>query len=176
MPQPIIIVPYDMSWPRIYEEEKRLILSSVGHLIHSLEHIGSTSVHGLYAKPIVDILAGVDDLGDAEQCRALLLPLGYESVSSGDNPDWYYCLGKNSNTQGFHLHLVREGSQFQRKHTLFRDWLKTHPRDAEAYKDLKITLSKKYRDDRLSYTISKTEFIDRIIEKAKKEAKTLPNS
>ena len=112
MPQPVVIVPYDMNWPWIYEEEKRFVLGGVRQIVRSLEHIGSTSVPGLCAKPIVDILAGVDGPGDAEHCRVLLLPFGYESVSLGDNPDWYYCLGKGSHTPSFHLHLVREGSQF----------------------------------------------------------------
>jgi len=65
MPQPVVIVPYDMNWPWIYEEEKRLVLGGVRQIVRSLEHIGSTSVPGLCAKPIVDILAGVDGPGEA---------------------------------------------------------------------------------------------------------------
>jgi len=166
MPRPIVIVPYDPGWPRIYEDERKLILGTVGGIFRSIEHVGSTSVPGLWAKPIVDIIAGVDGPDDAERCRGLLLHIGYEDVSAGDNPDWYYCLGKGPHSPGFHLHLVKEGSQFHRKHILFRDWLSTHPSDADAYKGLKLGLSKRYKKDRAAYTNGKTQFIERIVEKA----------
>ncbi|MCX6649136.1 MAG: GrpB family protein [Candidatus Bathyarchaeota archaeon] len=168
MPRPVVIVPYDPEWPKIYDGERKLILSTTGGIIRSIEHIGSTSVPGLWAKPIIDIIAGVNGPDDAERCRELLLHIGYDDASSGDNPDWYYCLGKGSHSPGFHLHLVKEGSQFHWKHILFRDWLRAHPADAEAYKELKLGLSEKYRNDRVAYTDSKTEFIEEIVEKAKK--------
>ncbi|HIH87908.1 TPA: GrpB family protein [Candidatus Bathyarchaeota archaeon] len=168
MPRPVIIVPYDSEWPRIYEKEKKLILDAVGGIIKSIEHIGSTSVSGLWAKPIIDVIAGVDGHGDAEGCRELLQHIGYDDASPGDTPDWFYCLGKGPHSPGFHFHLVKEGSQFHRKHMLFRDWLRAHPADADAYRDLKIELSEKYRNDRVAYTESKTAFIDGIVEKAKK--------
>ena len=167
MPQPVVIVPYDSAWPRIYEEESRLISGSVGGIIRSLEHVGSTSVPGLWAKPIIDIIAGVDGPADAERCRELLQPIGYDDASTGDNPDWYYCLGKGPHSPGFHLHLVKEGSRFHEKHILFRDWLRAHPADAEAYTELKIRLAEKYRNDRVAYTDGKTEFINGIVERAK---------
>lgn len=167
MPQPVVIVPYDSAWPSIYEEESRLISGSVGGIIHSLEHVGSTSVPGLWAKTIIDIIAGVDGPADAERCRELLQPIGYDDASTGDNPDWYYCLGKGPHSPGFHLHLVKEGSRFHEKHILFRDWLRAHPVDAEAYTELKIRLAEKYRNDRVAYTDGKTEFINGIVERAK---------
>jgi GrpB-like predicted nucleotidyltransferase (UPF0157 family) len=160
-------VPYDPEWPRIYDEESTLIRDTVGGVIRSLEHVGSTSVPGLWAKPIIDIIAGVDGPADAERCRELLQPIGYDDASTGDNPDWYYCLGKGPHSPGFHLHLVKEGSQFHRKHILFRDWLRAHPADAEAYTELKIRLAEKYRNDRVAYTDGKTEFINGIVERAK---------
>jgi GrpB-like predicted nucleotidyltransferase (UPF0157 family) len=167
MPRPVVIVPYDPEWPRIYDEESTLIRDTVGGVIRSLEHVGSTSVPGLWAKPIIDIIAGVDGPADAERCRELLQPIGYDDASTGDNPDWYYCLGKGPHSPGFHLHLVKEGSRFHEKHILFRDWLRSHPADAEAYTELKIRLAEKYRNDRVAYTDGKTEFINGIVERAK---------
>jgi GrpB-like predicted nucleotidyltransferase (UPF0157 family) len=111
----------------------------------SLEHVGSTSIPSLWAKPIIDIISGVEGRADVESCRMLLLSLGYDDTSSGDNPDWYYCLAKTAHIPGFHLHLVREGSPHHLKHILFRDWLRTHPSDTEAYKKLKLSLSQKHR-------------------------------
>lgn len=167
MPKPVVIIPYDPEWPKIYEEEKRRIKSRVGHIIRSIEHIGSTSVPGLWAKPIIDIIAGVDDAEDAEKCRALLLQDGYDDPSPGDGDDWYYCLGRYP-SPSFHLHLVRESSPHHLKHILFRDWLRANPAEAKAYRELKIQLSEKYRNDRVAYTDNKTGFIDGIVEKAKR--------
>jgi GrpB-like predicted nucleotidyltransferase (UPF0157 family) len=168
VPRPVIITPYDPNWPKVYEEESKLIRATVGDIIRSLDHIGSTSVPGLAAKPIIDIIASVDGRGDADLCKERLHAIGYDDVSTGDSPDWYYCLGKGPHSPGFHLHLVKEGSQFHKKHILFRDWLRTHPADTRAYAELKISLAEKHRDDRVTYTNSKTEFIEGIVEKAKK--------
>ena len=167
MPRPFVIVPYDPEWPSIYDEESTLIRDTVVGVIRSLEHVGSTSLPGLWAKPIIDIIAGVDGPADAERCRELLQPIGYDDASTGDNPDWYYCLGKGPHSPGFHLHIVKEGSRFHEKHILFRDWLRSHPADAEAYTELKIRLAEKYRNDRVAYTDGKTEFINGIVERAK---------
>jgi GrpB-like predicted nucleotidyltransferase (UPF0157 family) len=175
MPHPVIIVRYDPDWPRIYEEESKLIRGAIGGIILSLEHIGSTSVPGLWAKPIIDIIAGVNDSESADRCGAILYYFGYEDVSPGDQPDWFYCLGKAPHSTGFHLHLVKEGTSFQKRHILFRDWLRTHPTDAEDYKDLKISLSEKYKDDRIAYTDSKTIYINGIVEKAEKTRALRPS-
>jgi GrpB-like predicted nucleotidyltransferase (UPF0157 family) len=175
MPRPIVIVHYDSDWPKIYEEESELIRGAIGGIILSLEHIGSTSVPGLWAKPIIDIIAGVNDLESADRCKVILYNFGYEDSSPGNQPDWFYCLGKAPHSPGFHLHLVKEGSSFQMRHILFRDWLRTHHTDAESYKDLKIKLSEKYRDDRVAYTDSKTEYINGIVEKAEKTRALRPS-
>ncbi len=170
MPRPVIIVPYDPEWPHFYEEEKRLILGKVGGILRSIEHVGSTSVPGLCAKPIIDIIAGVDGPEDADRCVGLLRGIGYDDATPEDFPDWYYCLGKGPHSLGYHLHLVKEGSPHHLKHILFRDWLRTHPADAEAYARLKIELSEKHKENRVAYTEAKTEFIDEIVEKAKSMA------
>ena len=168
MPSPVVIVRYDPDWPRVYKEESSLIRDAAGGIILSLEHVGSTSVPGLWAKPIIDMIAGVKDSESADRCRVILYDIGYDDASPGDQPDWFYCLGKAPHSPGFHLHLVKEGSPFQKRHIIFRDWLRTHPADAEAYKDLKIMLSENYRYDRVAYTASKTEYINGIVEKAEK--------
>ena len=119
MPRPVVIVPYDPDWPRIYEGESDLIRGAVGGIIRSLEHVGNTSVPGLWAKPIIDIIAGVTDTESAERCRFSLHDFGYDDASPGDDPDWYYCLGKAHHSPGFHLHLVKEGSTHHLKHIVF---------------------------------------------------------
>jgi GrpB-like predicted nucleotidyltransferase (UPF0157 family) len=131
-----------------------------------------TSAAQLYpgsAKPIIDIMAGFRGPSDAEICLPLLGELDYDDVTpEPEDDDWYYCLGRGIRNIGYHLHLVKAGSQFQEKHILFRDYLRTNQEDAERYQVLKVKLAFEYRDMREEYTDAKTEFIESIIKKAKK--------
>lgn len=117
----------------------------------------------------------MDGPEDAERCRELLAYRGYDDVSPGMPSDWYYCLGKGSHSPGFHLHLVKEGSLHHLKHIIFRDWLRTHPKDADAYRDLKIELSEKYRNDMVAYTERNTTYIDGIVMMARKSRALRPS-
>lgn len=168
IPRPITIVPYNPSWPVFYAKEKSRILETIGEMVVDIEHIGSTAVPGLSAKPIIDIMAGLRGSSDAEACLPLLGELGYDDVTpEPEEDDWYYCLGKGVQSVGYHLHLVKAGSQFQERHILFRDYLRTSQEDARRYQVLKERLAFEYRDMREEYTNAKTEFIESIIEKAK---------
>ena len=165
MSYPVVIINYDTRWPLIYEEEKRRILDVGSHKILCLEHIGSTSVVGLGAKPIIDIMAGVNGLSDADELLPVLRAIDYKSsVRQSSDPEWYYCLskiicGKEAWLQNFHLHLIKFKSQTWKKHILFRDFLRNHSEDAQKYDKLKRMLAAQYGIDRESYTNAKTEFI-----------------
>ena len=114
-------------------------------------------------------MAGLRGPSDAEVCLPLLGELGYCDVTpEPEEDDWFYCLGRGIHGIGYHLHLVKAGSQFQERHILFRDCLRTSQEDARRYQELKERLAFEYRDMREEYTIAKTEFIESIIEKAKK--------
>jgi len=167
LPGPVLVVDYDPSWPSLYEAERKRILEAVGDKILSIEHVGSTAVPGLGAKPIIDVIAGVGSKGVADECVGLLKPVGYTDVTPEDGPEWFYCLGRGPHSVGYHLHLVLEGSPFQRKHVTFRDYLRGHPETAAEYHELKRRLSIKYRENRIAYTESKTEFIETVLERAR---------
>lgn len=167
VPSPVVIVDYDPPWPILYEEEKRRILEAVGHKVLAVEHIGSTAVPGLGAKPIIDMMAGVHQSTDADDCIPMLKDIGYTDVTPlPEFPDWYYCLGKSPHSVGYHLHLVKFGSDHWEKHLLFRDLLRTHPELAQQYYELKRELASKYGSDRNAYTESKTSFIESVIAQA----------
>lgn len=169
MSLPVIIVEYNPKWPILYEEEKTRILGVIGHKVLVIEHIGSTSVPGLGAKPIIDIMICIRCHTDAHDCIPLLRDIGYTDVTTEEeNPDWFYCLGKEAYGMGYHLHLMRYMSDFSKKHILFRDFLRTHPDVAQQYYELKKELAIKYRLDRVAYTESKTTFIESVISKNKK--------
>jgi GrpB-like predicted nucleotidyltransferase (UPF0157 family) len=166
MPGPVIIYPYNTGYPAIYLEERRLIAESVGPLLLSIEHFGSTSVPGLPGKDIVDILAGVSGRGAADECLRLLQPLGYVDVTPEDSDEWFYCLGKRLPGAYCHLHLVLEGGRFQREQIAFRNYLRTHSETAHEYAELKSRMAEEHRNDRAAYTDSKTAFIKSALRKA----------
>lgn len=168
-----MIVDYNPRWPLIYEEEKKHILAVAGHKIIDVEHIGSTAVVNLGAKPIVDIMAGVEGISDADEVLLLLRSIGYKDVKQqlGDS-EWYYCLSKviheqEVRLQNFHLHLMKFRSETWERHIIFRDFLRNHSEVAQKYDKLKRLLAAKYCTDRESYTKAKTDFIISVVCQAK---------
>jgi len=162
--RPVTIVDYDPMWPTLYEKEKMKISEALGNKALAIEHIGSTSVPGLGAKPIIDIMVCVQSNLDADICVPLLKGIGYTDVTvQVGNPDWYYCLGKESCGVGYHLHLMKNMSVFSKRHLLFRDRLRANPDIARKYFELKKELAAKYRSDRTAYTESKSAFIESIL-------------
>jgi GrpB-like predicted nucleotidyltransferase (UPF0157 family) len=170
MPAPVIIVPYDPAWPDLFLAEQTRIQAAIGPHIRQIEHMGSTAVPGLAAKPIIDIMIGLAVLADAPACIAPLEALGYTYVPEyeADMPDRRY-FSKGRGTPGgatHHIHMVELGGTFWNRHLLFRDYLRAHPADAAAYGDLKRRLAAAHRSDRAAYTDAKTAFITGIEAKA----------
>ncbi|OGO05325.1 MAG: hypothetical protein A2Y60_04890 [Chloroflexi bacterium RBG_13_54_9] len=167
---PVAIFDYDPQWPVLFEEERGRILHAVGQVILAIEHVGSTAVPGLGAKPIVDIMVGVRSLADAVQCIEPLQSIGYKYHPENEDsiPERrYFQKGPNDiPNQHFHLHMVEITSDFWKRTLLFRDFLRTHPEDAEQYYQLKKELAEIYGSDREGYTSAKTTFIESVIDKA----------
>jgi len=167
MSRPVIIVDYDPRWPLLFEEEKKLILEITQHKVLAVEHIGSTAVRGLAAKPIIDMMAGVHGSSDADECLPLLARVGYNHViPEPDNQEWFYCLGKGPHSVGYHLHLIRYRSNHWNKHLLFRDHLRKHPDIAKQYEEVKKRMAEKLGSEREAYTESKTSFIESVVAQA----------
>ena len=172
MSNPVVIVDYTHRWPLIYEKERHHIVAVARHRVLSVEHIGSTAVVGLGAKPIIDIMLGVNGLPDAGELLSLLGKIGYEEAirQQGDS-EWYYCLKKIAHEEdvwcrNFHLHLMKFRSETWRRHILFRDFLRNHSEVAQKYDKLKRMLAEKYGIDREGYTNAKTEFIVSVVKQA----------
>jgi GrpB-like predicted nucleotidyltransferase (UPF0157 family) len=167
---PVEIFDYDEEWPLEFEKEKANIMSVISRRIVAIEHIGSTAVHGLCAKPIIDIMVGIRRLADAEHCIAPLGSIGYEYVPEYEAsiPERrYFRKGPSEKpNKHFHLHMVEHGGGIWKKQLLFRNYLRTHPEAAQQYCELKKKLAAKYRLNREAYTDAKTEFIESIVRKA----------
>jgi len=166
---PVHIAPYDSEWPRRFEEERNALSKSIGTwLVGPIEHVGSTAVPGLAAKPIIDIMAPVRDLESSKPALEALAGLGYCYFPY--RKDIMHWLCKPSN--GFrthHLHLVPLGSALWIDRLAFRDALRRDSALAAEYQDLKRELAERYRYDREAYTDAKGPFVERVLESRGRE-------
>ena len=150
----------------MFEEARAEIVGRCGALVVAVEHVGSTSVPGLGAKPIIDIMAAVERLDDA---RALIDPLAaisFEFVPKNDVPGRLFFRRGLRGAGTHHLHVVELGSREWRRHLLFRDHLRAHPERAAEYERLKREVAARHGHDRRAYTDAKTPFIESVVEKA----------
>lgn len=161
---------YDPRWPLWAEAEMHLLRGTLGHQIAGLEHIGSTAVPGLDAKPdakpTVDLMLGTRAWPWSAEEDARLAQAGYHLYEVPD-PRWrFYIKARGRRVRGFHLHVVEAGGE--RWHGLlhFRDCLRHHPEDARAYVQLKRELARRYEHDRLAYQDAKADLIGVILSQA----------
>ncbi len=162
-----MIAEYDPRWPALYEEEAGRVRAALGDVLLSLEHVGSTAVPHLAAKPIVDLLGWVRALPEAEAAAPRLEPLGYECVGEFGIPGRLYFPKGAPRTH--HLHLYEPGHQNASDNLLFRDYLRAHPEEAARYETLKRELAVRFRFQRADYTAAKTDYIQAVLEKARQE-------
>jgi GrpB-like predicted nucleotidyltransferase (UPF0157 family) len=158
------IVDYNPAWPAFYEREKNLILNACGDKVYSIEHIGSTSVPGLGAKPIIDILLGVKVIEDADEIIPSMQSLGYTYKSDFENVMPYRRYF--SKPDSYHVHTVEITGEFWKRHLLFRDYLRTHDNVRDDYYKLKTGLAVRDWNDRNDYAYAKTDYVMDIENKA----------
>ncbi len=173
MSLPVVIVDYDPRWPALYEKEKDQIEAAIGPAILAIEHIGSTAVPDLAAKPIIDIMIGIRTLDEAEWLYAPLAAIGYEYAPEFEEliPERRFFRKGPPEFRSHHLHVVEMGDEFWVRHLLFRDYLRRHAEVARAYEGLKRRLAVDYAGDRQGYTEAKTDFIRSIESRARADAK-----
>jgi GrpB-like predicted nucleotidyltransferase (UPF0157 family) len=169
---PVMIADYDPRWPAMFEEERARILGSIGHRVLSIEHVGSTAVAGLAAKPIIDIGVTIRSLDEAPACVPPLARLGYEYVPEYEAqiPDRRYFRKGTPQARTHHLHMYEPASDQYVRHTLFRDYLRTHPETARQYEVLKRDLANRFPNDREAYTEAKTAFVESVLALARATA------
>jgi len=155
---------YDKKWVLLFEKEKNLILSSLRNVeVVDVQHVGSTSIPGVVAKPIIDIAIGLKRFADAKKCIKPLRKAGYEYREQFGGR-WRYLFVKGPPTcRTIHVHIQRWGGRDWKDLTLFRDYMKTHPRARKEYVKLKQELVSKYSNQRKLYLKSKDAFIKKII-------------
>jgi GrpB-like predicted nucleotidyltransferase (UPF0157 family) len=155
------LVEYDEAWPAAYLREKERLTNVLGPSAH-IEHIGSTSVPGLMAKPTIDILVGVP-AAKVSQAVRILLPLGYLHYGAAGVAGRDFLRDRESSC---YLHVTVFQSQFWRDRLAFRDHLRRNAKDRDLYGELKRRLSAEFAYQRPLYTSGKADFIARCIERS----------
>jgi GrpB-like predicted nucleotidyltransferase (UPF0157 family) len=154
---PVVIEPYDESWPDRFAAWRERLASALGGAAHSIEHIGSTSVPGLPAKPIIDIQVAVPDVEEERVYVSAIESAGLALYSR--EPGHRAFFPPPGQPREVHVHVCDAGSHWDVEHIRFRDHLRRDPAARAAYARLKRELAVKYPDDRLAYTEAKTGFI-----------------
>ena len=158
------LAPHAEVWHRLFAREEARLRAALGGRVAAVEHVGSTAICGISAKPVIDIAAAVREIADAAACVAPLEALGYEDRGEHGIPGRRYFTRGEPRTH--HLHVVELGGEFWRAHLLFRDHLRRHPRLAKEYEGLKKWLAAEYPEDRGAYTEGKAAFIRGVLEAA----------
>jgi len=153
-------------WPAKFEDVRARLTAALGSPAR-IEHVGSTSIPGITAKPIIDVLVSVSDLRD----EAWFVP-AIESVGVSlrmREPDLGHVYFRDI-PRTTHIHVCQIGSKWERDHLLFRDYLRAHPDAARAYEKVKRAAVTRYGDDRIAYTESKGPMIERLMVEAEEWA------
>jgi GrpB-like predicted nucleotidyltransferase (UPF0157 family) len=161
----IKLVPSDPRWPERFEEERAKIVVALGTRAVRVDHIGSTSIPGVVAKPIIDIDLSVKDVDDDEDYLPALIAAGYRLRvrESGHRM-------VRTADLGVHVHCCTAGSGWERRHLLFRDWLRRNEADRKAYGELKSLLAQQDWPDMNTYAAAKSALITEITARAERWA------
>jgi len=158
--------PYDYNWLILFDKERELLSSQLKGLIINMEHVGSTSIEGLLAKPIIDIAIGVSSLDKVIKIREKVKGIGYLEVPVSIDGKHVFAKNKENKITHF-LHIMIYNQDLWRDQISFRDYLRSFPDAKMEYVKLKEELANKYPNDVVSYTNEKKEFVNNILKRAK---------
>lgn len=168
MDSTIVVLEYDPDWVHVFHRIRDFVTPVIFDLLVTIEHVGSTSIPGLFAKPIVDVDVVVKTQADVQSAILRLATLGY--VHEGD----LGVAGREAfippnELPRHHLYVCAEDNPEYGRHILVRDYLRNHPEVATEYGELKVQLAQQYRDNRAAYTDAKTDFVMRVLRLAQLE-------
>ncbi|NER82090.1 MAG: GrpB family protein [Leptolyngbya sp. SIO1D8] len=155
---------YDPTWPSIFTQLEQKIRDALGNKFILLEHVGSTSVPGLSAKPIIDMVLAVSDSFDESAYIPQLETLGY--VLKIREPDWYEHRVLKREDPKVNLHVFSAGCEEIKRMTAFRDWLRSHPEDLKLYETTKHELSRQTWKYIQNYANAKSAVVQEIMSRA----------
>lgn len=151
------VVPYDESWPKLFQEESTKLKEALEPVILQVHHVGSTAIPDISAKPIIDIVLVVSNIVKLKEYREALENLGYEVHGEFGMPCRCFCTKGEPRT--FQLHIFENDNAEIDRHLRFVEYMKSHPEKAKAYSELKQQLAEEYSDDIVRYCEGKSQFI-----------------
>jgi GrpB-like predicted nucleotidyltransferase (UPF0157 family) len=163
----VALTPHRQEWKKLFEREKALLESLIGEHIVDIQHIGSTAIEGIAAKPMLDILVGVKSMNDVKQFdkyrlkEADIYHLGRVEIEGKAVFAKFSDLDELTKTHVYHV--VEYGGDWWKQHTRFRDYLNEHPDVAREYESLKKSLALKYPNNERQYADAKKIFVDEVL-------------
>lgn len=159
----VTLLKYNNNWPHEFESEKLFLIEKIGEwLVGSIEHVGSTAVPNLMAKPVIDIMFGVKSLEQSKAAIDILVSNGYcYSSYKGDLMHWFCKPSASHRTH--HLHLIPFGGGLWKERVQFRDILGSNTTIAIEYQELKLKLAAEHGNDRELYAVEKWPFINKVL-------------
>ena len=162
------VVAYHEDWHNLFEQERHALHKHIGHLVVDIQHVGSTAVPSLDAKPILDIAVAVASMAVIPQCQPLLCALGYlERGDTGNDGGYLFVKESAPDVRTHHLHIVARDDPQWDNYLRFRDVLNADETLRTRYATLKKALQEQYPQDRKAYTASKHTFIQNILQQNK---------
>ena len=155
---------YTPQWSELYEQEEQALREAIGQLVLDIQHVGSTAIPGIVAKPILDIAIAVPSFEEAVVCIEPMHGLGYEYRGENGIPRRHYFTKGEPRTH--HVHMLEQENIEWKRLILFRDALRGDPALAKEYGRLKEALEEKFTSNRVAYTDGKAAFVERVVERA----------
>lgn len=164
----VAVYPYDKSWPEEFEKEKKILKTILKDFDVEIEHVGSTSIPGLSAKPIIDIAIGAKDEQTLFKLESVMAEAGYDILNDYETKGEILARKGPPELRTHYIHMQLIGSEYWNEFMYFKRYLLDHPEEIKRYEQLKKDLSSKYANERKIYTAGKNEYISSILEKAYK--------
>ncbi len=169
----IVIEPYASEWPETFAAEGQRLSDALMAILIATHHIGSTSIPGLAAKPIIDILAVVRSLSELDACSSAMMDLGYQPMGEFGIAGRRFFAKGGDLARTHHIHAYEPGHVEIATHLDFRDYLRVHPDCARRYAELKAALAERHRHDIDAYIAGKAPLVKEILESARQWRETL---
>ncbi|UCB52165.1 MAG: GrpB family protein [Candidatus Zixiibacteriota bacterium] len=161
MSEEIEIVPYAEDWPSLFEKEKVILQQVIGSAIAGIEHVGSTAIPNMPAKPVIDILIESEAFPPSELIITSLAGVGYTHKGDCGVPGRHFF--KKGSPRSHHIHFTAVDGEVAQRLTRFRDILRGDSSLASEYGELKQELARQFKNDRDAYALNKANFVNRVL-------------
>jgi len=164
------LVPHDSEWDGLFQAEKTKLLGALGDLAVDIQHVGSTAIPTISAKPIIDVAVLVKSIEEVSKQVGQIEALGYQKKQENRPERLFFTKGPEEK-RIVHLHIGDVSANYIQDMIAFRDYLIQNPGEAKKYMKLKSELAEKFADDREPYTAAKERFVQDVLKKTNKSAR-----